>query len=254
MVLFSYFRLKKLPHISMTKVAILDDEIIICETLEKFLSELGYNVAGYALSYEEAIELLEKESPDIFLLDINLNQSKSGKDFAAYLREHSATPLIFISSYSDKNTLDSVKEFKPDGYLVKPFNKNDLYTSIEIAVNNFNTRQSDEKKANGTESDSFFIKQDSFFVKIKYDDLLYIKSDGVYVEIYTETKKYLHRETLKNMLERFLPKQFQQTQRSYIVNTNHIGAASKESVMIKDTSVPVSPSYANELFHKLKIE
>ncbi|MDP2385228.1 MAG: response regulator [Bacteroidota bacterium] len=237
----------------MIKVAILDDEIIICETLEKFLSELGYNVVGYALSYQEAIELAENEKPDVFLLDINLNEKKSGKDFAAYLREHVAIPLIFISSYSDKTTLDSIKQVRPNGYLVKPFNKNDLYTSIEIALNNFNIRQSEEKKEMSTETDSFFIKQDSFFEKIKYDDLLYIKSEGVYVELYTETKKYLHRETLKNMLDRFLPKQFQQTQRSYIVNTNHISAASRESVMIKGTSVPVSPSYANELFLKLNI-
>ena len=237
----------------MIKVALLDDEIIICETLEKFLGELGYNVVGYALNYEEAIELLENEKPDVFLLDINLNEKKSGKDFATYLREHTAIPLIFISSYSDKNTLDSVKQLRPDGYLVKPFNKNDLYTSIEIALNNFNIRQSDQKKESEMEADSFFIKQDSFFVKIKYNDLLYIKSEGVYVELYTETKKYLHRETLKNMLDRFLPKQFQQTQRSYIVNINHVGAVSRESVMIKETSVPVSPSYANELFLKLNI-
>ena len=93
----------------MTKVGILDDEVIICETLNKYLLELGYEVPDYAMSYEEAVELVNNHTPDIMLLDINTNGEKNGIDFAKYLRMHHNIPLIFVSSYSDKATLEQAK-------------------------------------------------------------------------------------------------------------------------------------------------
>lgn len=236
----------------MTKVAILDDEVIICETLEKLLQELGYEVIGYALDYEEAAELLKKNRPDIFLLDINLGSSLSGKDFAVHLRATTEIPIIFISSYSDKHTLNSVKELLPDGYLVKPFTKNDLFTAIEIALNNFNGKLL-EKKREAKAAPSFFVKQDAFFVKINFSDLHYIKSEGVYVELYTADKKYLYRESLKNMLD-LLPDYFLQTHRSYIVNIQTVEAVNKESVVVAGAFLPVSTSFAETLFQRLDIQ
>ncbi len=231
----------------MTKVAILDDEIIICETLGKYLSELGYVVVGYALEYQEAVELLNEKQPDIFLLDINLGGSLSGKDFAAYIRTNADIPLIFISSYSDKQTLESVKEFLPDGYLVKPFAKNDLFTAIEIAVNKFNSRQLELKK----KVDSFFVRHDAFYVKIKFSDLSYLKTDGTYVELYTTAgKKYLHRDSLKNMLD-LLPDYFVQIHRAYAVNTQAVEAVNRENVMIAGETLPVGETFVKDLFQRL---
>ncbi len=188
----------------MTKVGILDDEIVICETLSKYLKELGYHVLDYALNYEEAIELLETNLPDIFLLDINIGGKKSGVDLAKYIRENYNIPLIFISSYSDKETILSAKKVSPNGYLVKPFNKEDLFAAIEIAIGNFSIRTEQNQISSELKllSDAFFIKQDSLYIKICFNDIYYFKSEGVYVEIYAKSKKYLFRETLLNLNRR----------------------------------------------------
>lgn len=241
----------------MTRVGILDDEVVICETLSKYLRELGYDVLDYALTYDEAIDLLSNQQPDIMLLDININGPLTGIDFAKHLRENYEIPLIFISSYSDKNTIDTAKTSKPNGYLVKPFTKDDLYAAIEVSVNNFGTQQIESKShkdPGSVISDAIFIKQDSLFVKVVFTDILFIKSDGVYLEIHTcDDKKFIQRETLKNMLDLLPENKFFQVHRSYIINIDHISALNSEFVVVGKEPVPISKSQKEALMQKLNL-
>lgn len=239
----------------MTKVGILDDEVVICETLTKYLLELGYDVIDYSLNYDEAVETTAKNIPDIYLIDINLGKGKSGIDFSEFLRENYTIPLIFISSYSDQETLSNVQKVKPNGYLVKPFNKNDLFASIEVALSNFSKNNEASISTNDIKwlSDAFFIKQDSTYIKIYFKNLIYIKSDGVYLELITEHKKYLIRETLKNCIQ-FLPQnQFFQIHRSYIINLSCIDSVGVEEITISTIHLPLSKIYRNELLQKLNL-
>lgn len=241
----------------MTKIGILDDEVLICETLSKYLKELGYAVPEYAMTFEEGVALLKQEDPDVMLLDINISGALSGIDFARYIRENYQIPLIFVSSYSDKATIDAVKATKPNGYLVKPFTKDDLYAAIEVAINSFSEEQFQASQlVNGDVkiADAIFIKQDSLFVKVLFSEISYIKSDGVYLEIHTrDQSKFVHRETLKNMLD-WLPNElFYQVHRSYIVNLQQITALNSEFVVIGKDPIPLSKSQKELLLAKLTI-
>lgn len=122
---------------NQSKILIVEDELIIAEDLREILLELGYKVTGIAKDIKEAKEILIREVPDIALLDIRLRAGDNGVDLARFIRNNYILPIIFITSYSDKDTLDQAKEVKPDGYLVKPFEKGDLFSSIEIALSNF---------------------------------------------------------------------------------------------------------------------
>ncbi|MBE2246030.1 MAG: LytTR family transcriptional regulator DNA-binding domain-containing protein [Candidatus Competibacteraceae bacterium] len=238
----------------MTKVGILDDEALICETLQKYLTELGYEVPDYALQYDEAIAMLQNNPPDIFLLDINIGGEKSGIDLGAYIRKHHNMPLIFISSYSDSQTIKSAAVVKPNGYLVKPFTRNEIFAAIETALSNFSsTPFLGVDSSIKVVSNAIFIKQDSLFVKVKFDDILFIKSDGVYIEIHQKDKKYLIRETMKNMLDTLPSTDFIQAHRSYIVNVHHIDAFHSEYVLIKDQTIPVSRSQRDELMQRFNL-
>lgn len=240
----------------MTKVGILDDEVVICETLSKYLKELGYSVPDYAISYNEAIDLLDTYKPDIMLLDINIGGDKNGIDVAKYIRENNNIPLIFISSYSDKQTIQNASTVKPNGYLVKPFNKNDLLAAIETALSNFsNTNQenTEEQKDVKFMIDALFIKQDSLYVKIYFKDILYIKSEGVYAEIFTKDKKYLIRETLKKLLEILPNDSFFQIHRSHIVNVNFVSAVNSEYVIVDKETIPMSRNSREEFLKRLNL-
>lgn len=238
----------------MTKVGILDDEVLICETLSKYLKELGYDVPDYAVSFDEGIELLKNHQPDIMLLDININGPLSGIDFALHIREHYHIPLIFISSYSDKTTIDTAQTAKPNGYLIKPFTKEDLYSSIETAVSSFSSPFI--HKDDGSHkyaSDAIFIKQNSVYEKVPTNSILYIKSDGVYIEIHTTEKKLLVRETLKKMTEILPGEHFIQVHRSYIINIHHVTALNSEFIITDNHSIPISKSMKDSLMEKLHL-
>lgn len=242
----------------MIKIGILDDEAIICETITKYLLELGYDVLDYALNFEEGLALIQNNKPDIMLLDVNIGGVKSGIDLAQLIRENYQIPLIFISSYSDSNTLSRAKLVKPNGYLVKPFSKEDLFTSIEIALSNFSASINGANENNSSKEyklvkDAFFIKQGDLYVKIYFKDINYVKSAGVYAEIYTSQKIYLIRESLKNLQTSLPESEFFQIHRSYLVNVNSIDAVNSECIVIQNEILPLSRNMKEAFLLKLNL-
>ncbi|MBL7821052.1 MAG: response regulator transcription factor [Saprospiraceae bacterium] len=129
------------------RVLIVEDEPLIAENIAMYLNNHDYEVVGIAYDYEEAILKLEHEKPDIALLDINLEGNRDGIDVGKFIQEQMGIPFVFLSSYSDKNTLERAKIVKPSGYLVKPFHEKSLMATLEISLSNFasnNNGQSSE--------------------------------------------------------------------------------------------------------------
>ncbi|MFM9910285.1 MAG: LuxR C-terminal-related transcriptional regulator, partial [Chitinophagaceae bacterium] len=84
----------------------------------------------------DALEQLSNNTPDAAILDINLESEKDGIEIAQWINEKYQLPFLFLTSYSDKDTLKRAKLVNPSGYLVKPFNEKTLLASIEIAISN----------------------------------------------------------------------------------------------------------------------
>jgi DNA-binding NarL/FixJ family response regulator len=123
------------------KVGIVEDEMIIVETISLSLKKLGYLPSEPALSYESAIRMLEEDRPDIVLLDINLYDEFDGVDLAHYINANFSIPIIFLTANSDRNTIERSKQTRPNAFLVKPFSNEDLYTAIEISLFNHENRK-----------------------------------------------------------------------------------------------------------------
>ncbi|MBK9107434.1 MAG: response regulator transcription factor [Saprospiraceae bacterium] len=119
------------------RVLIVEDEPLIAENIAMYLNNHDYEVAGIAYDYEDGILKLENEKPDIVLLDINLDGKLDGIDLGKYIHEKIMIPFVFLSSYSDKNTLERATKVQPSGYLVKPFHEKSLLTTLEISLANF---------------------------------------------------------------------------------------------------------------------
>lgn len=117
-----------------TKILIVEDEMLISEDLTMILNGAGYNVVGQAFDGTMALDMLHSRKPDIVLLDISLEHSISGFDIAAHINQKYQLPFIFITSFSDKNTLDQAKNLLPQGYIVKPFKKRDILATLEIVA------------------------------------------------------------------------------------------------------------------------
>ena len=118
----------------MAKILIVEDESIVGLDIQNRLQHLGYEVPGVASSGEEAIQLASEIEPDLVLMDIMLQGDIDGVESADIIRERFGFSVIFLTAYSDENTLQRAKITEPFGYILKPFKERELYTTIEVVL------------------------------------------------------------------------------------------------------------------------
>ncbi len=117
-----------------TKIIIIEDEALIAAELKSTLDLLGHKVVGHSMNGDKALDLFAQVEADLILLDINIKGTLSGIDLAKIIRKKYNVPFVYLTSFSDKTTLDLVKDTLPYGYIVKPFSENDLKVNIELAL------------------------------------------------------------------------------------------------------------------------
>lgn len=237
-------------------ILIVEDNVLIADDMQMILEDMGYNVVANVTSYEKAVDALQNESIDLALLDIQLATEKSGIDVGKYIREKLDIPFVFVTSNSDRETVDHAKNVKPNGYLVKPFQEKDLYATIEITMSNFQETEKSNFDTNENKNvlkKSIFVKDSHLYRKIVFKDILYIKSDNVYIEIYTTAKTYVVRSTLKDFLKKLPPNDFVRTSKSYIINIKHVQALNSRDIIIDDKLIPISKEYKPVIQQMLNI-
>lgn len=242
----------------MVNILLVEDELIIAEDMTNILEKIGYNVIGVAIDFDEAIVFLEKEKPDLILLDINLSGKQDGIELAKEINKRFSVPFIFTTSYSDSSTLERAKHVNPVNYLVKPFKKEQLYTAIEIALFNIAKKtdpivQEDNYGEALIIKDALFIKDKFKYTKLIINDILWIKSDGNYLEINTINKKEVIRATMSGFMERLSRGNFFRTHKSYIVNLDYLSRFETPYVTIVNTRIPISKTFSDELLKRLKV-
>jgi len=242
------------------KIYIVEDEYITQAVLKNNVEEIGYSVVGMADSAEQAWEDLQKTDVDLALLDINLAGEKDGIWLAKKIRATLDIPFIFLTAYGDRATINTAVKTQPNGYLLKPFNEVDIYTAIEVALNNYNHSKKPQESVVEKEStepapsssgdvsvgndQTIYLKIDKIFYKIKLSDICYVKSDSNYVEVFLENKKHLVRSTLKNFSDLLPGNMFIQVHRSYIVNINRIESIGDGEVRLNyNKNTPLSANY-----------
>lgn len=220
------------------RILIVEDEILIADTLARYLKKKGYQVVGIAISYEEAEQLYLQENPDMVLLDIRLNGPKSGVDFAHFIKKQNfPKPFIYLSSQLDSFNIGLAKETFPAGFLSKPIQKNSLYTSIEMVMHKHLTSKEKEKEI----SIELFDGNKHFLVPLK--EILYLEADHIYVKVHVlGNKKILQRSPLKAFLAQLPPNQFLRPHRSFAVNITHISHWDNTALYIQDIQIPISRS------------
>ncbi|WP_205514022.1 sigma-54-dependent transcriptional regulator [Longitalea arenae] len=114
------------------KILIVEDQFIEANNLQMILEKAGYLVCSLARSVPVALEIIDREKPDMVLLDIFLQGDLTGIDLAVKLRERNIA-FVFLSANSNKKTLDEAKVTQPYGFLVKPFREKDILVTLDIA-------------------------------------------------------------------------------------------------------------------------
>jgi len=243
---------------SILKIGVVEDELVIGRTILNTLNELGYSHCGPAISYTEAMEMMEQDKPDLLLLDIQLSGKKDGIDVAQKLNELYPIPFIFLTANSDGETIDRAKKVKPHAYIVKPFTKEELFAAIEIAFSNFDSSRNNPRPEhpNAPHPKGYMFVRDGYvFRKIFFNDLLYLESDANYVTLHLKSqKKVMVRSTLNDFTEQLDQGIFIRIHRSYSVNINMVDEVFPTEVSVNAIKIPVGKSYKEDLYKALGIK
>jgi PAS domain S-box-containing protein len=126
---------------AQTQILIVEDDPIIARDLEETLTRSGYKVIAIASSGEEAVKKVVEHQPDLILMDIVLKGSMDGIEATACILARCDLPFVYLSAYSDSETLKRAKSTRPFGYVIKPFTEHELALAIETALFNHETNQ-----------------------------------------------------------------------------------------------------------------
>ena len=216
---------------------IIEDQPPAQRILKKYIEDFGTLQLKATFSNAiPAMEFLKTEEVDLIFLDIHLPKI-SGIDF---LKSLPNPPAIILTTAFSEYALESY-EFNVVDYLLKPFSfqrfvkaisKIPTKNAIQTSDNNDNTRK------------ELFIKSGYEHIKITIDDILYIKSDADYTEIFLPDKKHLSSEPLRYWLENLDNNQFMRIHKSYIINISKIEKVASNQVFLNEkTIIPIGRAF-----------
>lgn len=118
-------------------ILIIEDELLIAKDISCILQLEGYKTKYGITDVDNALEELKKHTYDLVLIDINLQFNSNGTKIGSYLLEKKNVPYIYITSCTDKHTVEQIKATRPHGIIVKPFKSIDIITTVSIVLNNY---------------------------------------------------------------------------------------------------------------------
>lgn len=228
--------------IPLSRFLIVEDELLIAETISGLLKKEGCRDVTIAESVEEAIAHLESHPVDFVLTDIALGHEKTGIDLGGLLHQQYKLPFIYITSHADKVMIDKAKHTRPSAYIVKPFKKEDLLAAIELGLYNSMHRPA------ASDSAELIVKEGRAMLRLYHSNILWIEADGNYSTIHLkDSKRRVIRQSLSELQEQLPMPDFIRIHKSYLVNKEHIVQLNTSSVVILGSELPVGRSYQQNL-------
>ena len=169
----------------MIKILIVEDEIIVALDTKSTLKKLDYEVTDIVTNYDETMQSILDNKPDIILMDIFLKNSINGIEISKEINEIYNIPIIFISAYCDDETLSNAIRTEPAGYIVKPFNRNDLKATLNLVVYKLQKNSTKNSIINKHQIiDNYYYTFDEY-LRIYYEtqEILITKNERLFLEI-----------------------------------------------------------------------
>ncbi len=122
------------PAARPARLVIVEDERVAALNLEAQLSDLGYEIAGSVGSGEEAVSLVARSRPDAVLMDVHLAGRMSGTEAGLAIWEQHRIPVVYVTAYSDQQTVLDATRAMPYGFVVKPFRATQVHAALQLAL------------------------------------------------------------------------------------------------------------------------
>jgi DNA-binding LytR/AlgR family response regulator len=238
----------------MEKISVLvvEDEWIVSEEIKEILIQQGYDVVGQADDSNGALEILEKYTPDILLLDINIKGNLDGIELANLVLTKQQPIIIFLTAYHDQYFLNRAKQAKPAAYIVKPFDEKNLIAAIEIAVSNTALPNNNSEELSYKVNNFIFYKTQTKFSKIEISNISFVKAEGSYIEVVSPEAKVTLALNLKNFESKLADRRFMRVHRSYLINLEQVDSFSGNTIYIGEEAIPISTELREDVLKRFK--
>lgn len=118
-------------------ILIVEDEAIVAKDLQLRLQAKGFQVPAPINNGRAAIDYVAHQPVDLILMDIHLSGDMDGIQAATEINAHSLTPIIYLTAFSELDTVKEATVAEPFGYIVKPYDEQALFIQIEVALYKF---------------------------------------------------------------------------------------------------------------------
>lgn len=234
----------------MKKILIVEDEEELASNIAEILSGLDYQVVGIVDNAVSALEFLENNLVDFILMDILIKGDVDGIDLAYKIRDKYDLPIVFSTAYSGTEFLERISSDIHEGYLLKPFTMDSLKTAVFFGIKRHQEKAFNPNKSKG----SLKVMDKGFLVPIPFNEILYLKADGLYTKVYTKVKSYLVRDILKGFEDKLPEQQFLRVHKSFLINVNHVTSFNAKKINLGEVSIPIRRGLYKELIEKLHVE
>jgi len=241
------------------KILIVEDDPQCTKDLKILVEELDYQLTGVVNNSSDVFDLLEKDKPDIILMDIDAKGEKNGIEIAKELASQSI-PIIFITSNDDDVTYQKAKQFSPCGYLVKPFSHYTLESIIEYTVSNhiFFDKKSTPNNFKEWQEDIIlknyvFIKRNNQLEKVAIADIDFVQSEGNYSIISVGKRKFALKLSLVKVYDFFKKYPFLRVNKRHLLNMDKVDSIdlSNNKVILNDNHFSIGRTYKDVMLKKL---
>ncbi len=225
------------------KCIIVDDEPLARNFLERYCLKHGaLEVMGSFPDSESALNYLTCNEIDVLFLDVEMPGS-SGFDLLDKLLY---MPKVILTTSKAEYAFNAF-QYNVTDYLKKPITFNRFQEAINKITEALNNTIVE------TTLEDIFIKTEGKFIRLSYEDILYIESMGDYVKYFTHAKYYLTHSTLKAVEEKMNTKQFMKVHRSYIVNLRKIKDIQDNSLVIEGKVIPISKAFKQGVMVRINV-
>lgn len=189
------------------------------------------------------LEYLRNHIVDVLFIDINM----PGLSGIELIKKLKVPPLIIFTTAYSSYVVDSYDHQAVD-YLLKPIEFDRFYKSVEKTQRLLNARI---PKNEITHSEYFFVKDGYKQVKVTFEEILYVKSQGNYLDIQTKNNKAIARMTFLELTQQFPKNLLFRVHNSYMVNIKQIDRIEDNQIYIADARIPIGTIYRDAFINRI---